>query len=78
MLDVACDYPSTGEKPTALFLASDGEQSEIFINNGEIVDMWRETPWQPVSFLLRREVCRGDVFVFVTLFRPVVSPSVRF
>ena len=69
--DVACDYPSTGEKRTAFFLARDGELSEIFINNGEIVGMWRQAPWQPVSFLLRWEMCCGDVFVHYVYFYPV-------
>ncbi|KPK82096.1 MAG: hypothetical protein AMS25_03770 [Gemmatimonas sp. SM23_52] len=69
--DVACDYPGTGEKRTALFLARDGELSEIFINNGEIVDMWREAPWQPVSFLVRWEMCCGDVFIHYEYFYPV-------
>jgi hypothetical protein len=69
--DVACDYPSTGGKRTALFLARDGELSEIFINNGEIVGMWREAPWQPVSFLVRWEMCCGDVFIHYEYFYPV-------
>jgi hypothetical protein len=69
--DVACDYPSTGSKRTAFFLAELGHFSEIFIHNGELEGMWRGGPWQPVSFLVRGEECCGSVYVHYNYFYPV-------
>ena len=69
--DVACDYPGTGGKRTAFFLAELGHFSEIFIHNGELVGMWRPGPWQPVSFLVRSEECCGSVFIHYNYFYPV-------
>jgi hypothetical protein len=56
---------------TAFFLSELGHYDEIFINNGELVAMWRAAPWQPVSFLIRAEECCGSVFVHYNYFYPM-------
>lgn len=69
--DVACDYPATGGLRTAFFLSELGHFSEIFVNNGELIGMWRANVWQPVSFLVRAEECCGSVFIHYNYFYPL-------
>jgi hypothetical protein len=71
--DTTCDGPGGSAKRTALFQSLYGEFSEIFIHNGELVEIWRAAPWQPISFLIRAEECCGGAFVHYYYFYPAES-----